>query len=82
MAVNAVHELKFVGSEYVFALVRFVVRRISKSRFNKSRWFRRIALGFTILRWLQNRLARPESIVLAQGEVLEVGIARKEGKDK
>ena len=55
---------------------------MSKSRLSKSRWFRRVALALTILRWLKNRLSRPESIVLAKGEVLEVGIATKEGKYK
>lgn len=66
----------------MFTFIRFIVRRFSNGRLKKSRWFRRLLLAITVVRWLQNRLTRPESVVLAKGEILEVGISRKEGVRK
>jgi hypothetical protein len=77
---NAVHALKSDGSKRVFALLRFVGRRLTKGQYERSRWFRRIALAFAIGRWLTKRLSRPETIYLSRGEKLDIAVLKKETK--
>ena len=59
----------------MFSVVRFIARRFTKNRLNKSVWFRRALLAMAIGRWLLRFLDRPQVIRLRKNESATISVA-------
>lgn len=64
----------------MLTLLRFIGRRLTNGRLQQSRWFRRFAIGFAIVRWLNSRMSRPQVIYLRNDEALNVEVVKKGSK--
>lgn len=64
----------------MFALLRFLGRRLAGKQLQKSRWLRRVTIGVAIVRWVSKRLSRPETIYLSRDEQLDVAVSKRNGR--
>jgi hypothetical protein len=65
----------------MFALVRFIARRISKNRLGKSVLVRRVMILVAVVRFVLRVLDRPQVIRLRKNESATVSVAQLGSKE-
>lgn len=60
----------------MFAVVRFIARRLTKNRLGKSLWVRRIMILVAVVRFILRFLDRPQIIRIRKNESATVSVAQ------
>ncbi len=60
----------------MFALVRFIARRLTKNRLGKSLWVRRAMILVAVVRFILRFLDRPQVIRIRKNESATVSVAQ------
>lgn len=65
----------------MFALVRFIARRLTKNRLSKSVWVRRVMILIAVGRFVLRFLDRPQVIRLRKNESATVSVSQLGSKE-
>jgi hypothetical protein len=60
----------------MFAVVRFIARRLTKNRLGKSLWVKRVMILVAVVRFVLRFLDRPQIIRIRKNESATVSVAQ------